>query len=337
MGRARDDTSSSLDRRSAEPRRHVVKRFLRALGGRKLFLALSPVIAAAAAVSSVATVHVLPPSIALKQIAYSTATTQFYIASRQALSNSGVSGDRYSAHAQALADVMTSPELRADIAEAAEVPATRLAIDGPVANNLQRTQQEPTAQKRSNQILTEGDPYRVTLDDDPATSVIAVTAQAPTADTAIALADGAGRGLAAYLIELERSSRINAADGIEVNQLAPAVATPPSLRGDVQVAAFTFGAVLFLWILLVRGVSRGVNDARTLRRQAARLGELMAPKPEPLPATSAGGVVDATGFATTAVAAARRGRLVASWLARDLHKRERERRESSPDRETFLK
>lgn len=315
----------------------MVKRFLRALGGRKLFLALSPLIAAAAAVSSVATVHVLPPSIALKQVAYSTATSQFYIASRQALSNSGVSGGLYSAHAEALADVMTSPELRADIAAAAEVPASRLAIDGPVANNLQRTQQEPTEQKRSNQILTEGDPYRVTLDDDPATSVIAVTAQAPTEDAAIALADGAGRGLAAYLIRLQRSSRINAADGVEVNQLAPAVATPPSLRGDVQVAGFTFAAVLFLWILLVRAVSRRVSDVRTLRRQAVRVAELMAPKPEPVPAASAGGVVNATAFATTAVAAARRGRLVPSRLGRLLHSHELERHESSPDSETFLK
>jgi hypothetical protein len=336
MARARNETAASGHGPPAKSRRRVAKRFLRALGGRKLFLALGPLVAACAAVSSVAAIHVSPPSIKLKQIAYSTATTQYYIASREALSNSGVSGDLYSAHAQALADVMTSPELRADIAEAAEVPASRLAIDGPVANNLQRTQQEPTEQKRSSQILTEADPYRITLDDDPATSVIAVTAQAPTQDMAIALADGAGRGLATYLLQLERGSRVKSGDGVEVSQLAPAVATPASLRGDVQVAGFTFGVVLFLWMVLVRGASRRISDLRTLRRQAARLAALMSPKLAPAAAPS-GGIVNTTTFAVTAVLAMRRGPLVAARLAHDLHKRDRKRRESSPDDETFLR
>jgi hypothetical protein len=254
----------------AESRRHTAKRFFHALGGRKLFLALGPVVAACAAAASVASISIMPPSVKLKHLAYSIATTQYFVASEHALSSTKVNGGLYSTHMQALADVMVSPDLRRYIARAAGISPSGLAIDAPVWGNLQRTQQEPTEQKRSAQLLTEGDLYRVTLDVDPATSVIGVTAQAPSADGAIALADGAGRGLVTFLLKLQRTARTSQANRIELNQLVPAAATPVSLSGVGQVAAFTFAAVIAIWIVLVWGVSRFLRELRDPRREERR-------------------------------------------------------------------
>jgi hypothetical protein len=317
-----------------EPPARAARPLLHALGGRKLFMALGPVVAVVAAASSIAWIHFSPLAVGLKQVAFSTATTQFYVASRQSLSNTDVRPDLFSEHAQALAQMMTSPELRGYIARAAAIPASRLAVDGPVANNLQRTQQEPTEQKRSSQILTEGDPYRLTLDDDPATSVIAVTAQAPTEDGAIALADGAGSGLAQYVIALERKTGDAPADGVEISQLAPAVATPPRIGGEAQVAGFTFAVVLLVWWLLVQGGAKLITDLRAGVREVRLAALIPVPQlaeigPSAAVAGPPGRAINAATFAIVSVLAVRRGPLVAARLAAEL--REKERRKSSSE------
>ena len=150
------------------------------LGGRRLWLALGIPIAGLAGLSSIASISLLPPSMHTTSIAFAVASSEMSVQTPTSSGNTPELRNLFPLPqwAAVLADELTSPGLKAQIARQAKIPVGQLAIDGPIALNLQRTQQEPTEEKRSFQLLSEADPYRITLDTDPNVAGVTITAQA---------------------------------------------------------------------------------------------------------------------------------------------------------------
>lgn len=257
------NTSSDGRSRTARGRTRPTVRTWR----RRLLRVGGPLVAGLAAASSIFSIGLFPPSATPKRLAYSIANTQLYVGGREPLSNSHDVQNLglYSLRAQALGDIMTSPRLREYIARAARISVSELAVDGPIADNLQRTEQEPTGEKRAAQIVVENVPYRLTLNDDPAASVLGVTAQAPTVAGATALADAAGAGLQKFLVRSENSARLPQSARIFIGQLAPAAASAVSPTALIEVAGFTFVVVLILWSGLVMAASRLVENIQVVK------------------------------------------------------------------------
>lgn len=256
------------------------------------------VTAAVSAMCSIASISLSPPSITLKPLAFSTATTQLLVNQPSTITNGKFIPNfwRFYVRAEALASVMTSPELKTAMARASSIPASEIAVDGPIATNLQRTQQEPTGPKRANQIIVQDALYRVTVDMDPVGPVIGVTAQAPTQSKAAALANAAGTALAAYVSAIQRAAHAPSGGRYEVSSVGPATATPPSKRGPIEIACLVFLIVFVLWWGFALACSKFVREIRELgsaqskvRGDADRSSNGRAPRDEaaarPLPAT----------------------------------------------------
>jgi hypothetical protein len=215
-----------------------------------VLVAVGFVISVVSAAASIGNLSLSPPFFAKKQLAASIASANIYVEGAS-LSSPKSSIEGATAEGETLSDMLPSPELRRYIAQAARVPVSQLVIDGPVASDLQRTQQEPTGEKRSNEILAEGDPYRITVDDDYSSPVLDITVQAPTPAGAAALADGTTTGINNYLTHLENTSGTPQADRLQVTQAQPATGNAPGHSGIAQVAFLTLLFVFILWCGLV--------------------------------------------------------------------------------------
>ena len=104
--------------------------------------------------------------------------------------------------------MVASPEIRGYVARAAGIPASEIAVDTPLWTQLQRIQQWATGEKRANQIIGEGDPYRITLDNNFDAPVIDVVTQAPTANAAARLANGVVVALTTYVLRHPDRGRV---------------------------------------------------------------------------------------------------------------------------------
>jgi hypothetical protein len=234
-------------------------------------LAVGVLVAGAAAASQFAAIGLSPPSVKFESLAHSIASTQLVLGQTSALSlgQGPAAPDPFATdlprRAAALADMAGSPEVLDDIARAAGLPASRIAVDAPLWTQLQRDQQWDTGPKRASQIVVEGDPYRITLNND--SPLIDVSAQAPTAQVATRLAQAVTAGLNTYLSNLEASAGTPPYARYNVRQAAPVSVQPPS-SSPANVAGFTFLTVFVLWCGLVLGVSGLARDLRTARKRS---------------------------------------------------------------------
>ena len=234
----------------------------------RLWLAVGVLVASLAAASRFAAIGLLPPSIKLNALAHSTASTELFVGRNSALRHTfpDLFVTNLSARAAALADMIASPQLSDDIAQAAAVPASEIAVDAPLWTTLQRAQQWATGEKRANQIIAEKKQYLITLNNDPNQApLIDVVTQAPTAKAAARLAYGVADGLRIYVSGLQKAAGTPLAGRYDVGQLAPVRVAPASTAQLANVGIFTFLAVFALWCGLLLTVSSLATDLRAAR------------------------------------------------------------------------
>ena len=257
----------------AEPGRDLVRgnakdRLLAPLRQYRLWTALGLLVAIVAAGTRFAAIGLVPPSIKLKPFAHATGSTALVIGKSRSFRQS--TPDNYSRslspRAFALADIVASPELAKYVARAAGLPVSSIGIMGPVWTELQRTQAWANGPKRASQIITEKDPYHITLDVEtelpPWPPVIDVVTQAPNAETAARLATAVATGLNAYVLHMQTTTGVLPADRYEVSQIAPVAVAPARTSQLVSVGAFTLVAVFVLWCGLLIAVSSLIRDFR---------------------------------------------------------------------------
>jgi hypothetical protein len=244
---------------------------LRVFGnGRRAWLLVGVVVAGVAGVSTIASISLLPPSLHSKPIAFAVASTEMSV---QATSSTGDTPQLSGLYplpetASVLGEEMTSPELKTLIARQARIPVAQLAIDGPIAANLQLTEQEPTQQKRSYQLLSEDDPYRLTLGNATDVAGVTISARAPSQAAARRLAGATVRAASEYLLDTEVSAGTRKPDRVQVGQLQPVAITGGS--GGHTLAVLVFVLVFVLWCGLVLTCEKLIRDLHALRLRRGR-------------------------------------------------------------------
>jgi hypothetical protein len=213
-------------------------------------------VAGLAALTTLMSVSLLPPKLHHKPLMYATASSQLSVSAPGSASATPSLTTFYTLQqwSQVLAEEMTSPLLIHMIADTAGIPPGQLAIDGPISTDLQRTQQEPTGEKRSAQLLTEADPYRIQVDTNAALASIAITARAPTEPAAMKLVGASEDAIKRYLTTSQETARTPRLARVQITDLAPVVPTGGT-RGHT-VTALVFVIVFVLWIGLVAFVDK---------------------------------------------------------------------------------
>lgn len=234
----------------------------RRFGNRRLWILAGLPVAALAAATTLVSVSLMPPSVHHKSIAYSIATSQLYVSAPASPKVAPALTYLFGPWAEVLADEMTGPEVKGLIARTAGIRSDQLAIDGPVSPNLQRTQQEPTGEKRSSQLVIEGAPYRIELNTDPDLAAIGISGEAPTPAAAIKLVDATEVALRSYLTHTEDTAGTPPKARLEVNHLAPVVLSGGA--GGHTMTALVFVIVFVLWTGLVALVDKLRRELKTI-------------------------------------------------------------------------
>ena len=259
-------------------RRNADDRLLAPLRQHRLLTILGLLVALVAAVTRFVAVGILPPSIAMKPFAHATASTQVVVGNAAPSRYSLLTRyDKiYPARAYALTDMVASPEIAGYVARAAGLPVSKLGILGPLWTELWQQEQWASGPKRASQIVSENDPYHITLgveaNSRPWAPVINVAAQAPTTVTAARLASAVAVGLNAYLLHSQTATGVPARYRYDVSQLGQVSVAPPRSSQMLSVGLFTFFAVFVLWVGMVVAVSSSMRDVRA-RLLAAKVGD----------------------------------------------------------------
>jgi hypothetical protein len=233
---------------------------------RRIWLAVGLAVAGVAALSSIASVSVLPPFVKGKPIAFSRASAQMLVDTPQSsLGDTTTDLGVLERWTPILAQTMASATALDYVAREAGIPAREISAEAPAWDNLQRSQQEPTAEKRASQILAENAVYRLVFDESERLPTISVTAQAPSARAAAALANAVPRAFARYLEQVQSGAGIPPSRRISLRALSTAVGSPVSPLADLEVAGLVLVVVFVLWCGLVLVVSRLFRGFRLAR------------------------------------------------------------------------
>ena len=228
----------------------------------RTWVAVGAVLAIAAAVASLTMLH---------STVYSSASTQMVVDSpRSALADAGTDLTPFTARAVVYARLMTSPQALEYIGQAAGVPGNLIAATGPVELNGPVAVHTPTA-VQGGRLASPSSSYTLDFLQNPQLPTVDVYADAPTTGKAIALANGAVRGFAAYISNLEVQSGVPAGKRIEIRQLGGASGGVVDPAASKSIAGMIFIAVLAVWcglVLLATNLRRQLRAARNPQADA---------------------------------------------------------------------
>ncbi len=121
-----------------------------------------------------------------------------------------------------LGNVIASTPVEARIAQRANVPASLLRIQAPTTPRVASLPLDSQNSRSMTDILKSNEQYRIAINADPTVPMLDIYAQAPTAESAAALANAAVDELKAYLAGLASSQATPANDQIRIEQLGRA-------------------------------------------------------------------------------------------------------------------
>jgi hypothetical protein len=239
-------------------------RILKILSRRRRLVAVGAAVALIAALLSVYQVGLFPPSLKSRTNVFATASTQILIDTPDS-TFADIANDiePLEARAGVFARFLASPEAIALIGRHANLPADAIEAQGPYEMNLPLFQQEPTAERRSSQIIGEGALYRLRFENNPELPVISVFAQAPTKDEAVALASAAPAALRGYVERIQAKQHTPVEHQVEIRKLGHAVGGVVNAHANAQIAGLVFTVVMVGWcMLLIPGqtIARGWRE-----------------------------------------------------------------------------
>lgn len=213
-----------------------------------------------AGLAATASVYRLP-SFEKKSIDVGAATTQVLIdSSRSSLGDINRKFEPLAQRASVYASFMQSGPVKDIVAREAGIPADRLVTQQPKA--------DATSEERANEIVAEEDTHRLFFDTaDDEVPIVSISAQAPTADRAAALANGAVKGLATYITRLQERQRVPGHRKVVVTQLGTAQGGMVNEGAGSMFAVMVFCAILLFWtlsILIGSNVIRGFKESQAV-------------------------------------------------------------------------
>jgi hypothetical protein len=159
-----------------------------------------------------------------------------------------------------LGNVMASLPVREYIARRSHVPGELITATTPLTRDFPRPVADAENQKQTSDLLKSTDEYRLNIQANPTVPVLDVYAQAPTKQSAEALANAAVDGLKDYLGDVARIQGIGEAQQVRLSQLGRA--RGGVINGGVRIQAavlaflFAFG-VSSAAVIFVSRVRRG--------------------------------------------------------------------------------
>lgn len=240
-------------------------RTLKTLWIRRRLVALGAAVAAVAALLSVYSVGIAPPSLTSRTNVFATASTQLLVdAPDSAFADLANDLTPLETRASVFARFLASPVALELIARDAGVPLESIEAQGPYDINLPVIQQEPTAGQRSSQIIGEGALYRLRFENNPVLPIVSVFAQAPSEAEAVALANAAPRALRTYIDRIQAHQLTPVDRRVVIRQLGEATGGVVNEGASVQIALLVLIVVFGAWCMLLipaRTLARGWREA----------------------------------------------------------------------------
>jgi capsular polysaccharide biosynthesis protein len=156
--------------------------------------------------------------------------------------------------AAVFAQVMTSQAVVQDIGAAAGVPATQLTAQGPYSGSAESLDVITPAESRSNQLVAEKAPYRLTFLAQQNEPVITATVQAPTVRDAAKVANAVYTGVQNYVTTIQHEGNTPDEDKVTLRQLGSAQTATVNGGSRLTLVAAAFLAVLVIGLLLILGI-----------------------------------------------------------------------------------
>ena len=237
---------------------------LRELWSLKIWVVGIAALALLVSVSTAYRVHFLPPSLEKKSLEYGAAQTQILIDSPSStLADLGRDFAPLAERAQVFSQFMASPPVKDEIAEAVGLPAGAVTAQASVATqNLPRSATEPGQGERANELLAEGVGYKLSFEAQESLPIVTVYAQAPEAEQAIKLADGAAVGLRSYLAKVEARQRVPELRQVRIVALGAAKGGVVNSGANRMVAMVAFLGVLAFGCVALLVVSSAASGMR---------------------------------------------------------------------------
>jgi len=240
------------------------------------FSIASVVLALIVAVWSVAQISLLPPRLTPRSHEMATATAHLVVdtptSSVLDLRQNTYDFEALTQRAILIGNVMANGQVREAIARRANVPVGRVEIAPPFTRKQPRAVGGSASQKHTSDILKSTDQYRISVEANPAVPLLDIYAQAPTAESAEALANGAVDSLQEYLANLAATQQVPNKDQVRLLPLGRAHGTVINGGVDWQVALLAFVLMFSLasaCTILLSRVVRGFRVAALADQSAS--------------------------------------------------------------------
>lgn len=242
---------------------------LRELWRLRLGLALCALAASLAALSTVYELGVAPPGLSPRSLELASASTEVLVDTpRSALLDppqSTADVEAMSNKAVLLGNVMASVPVRTLIALRADIPPDRIRTVAPITADFPRPVANEANQKRTSDLLTSREEYRLSVEVAPNVPILQIHAQAPTVASSQRLANAAVDGLGDYLGLLATTQGIGPEEQMHLEQLGRAQGRVINDGAGVQAAVLAFLAVFAATAVagvFISRVRRGWSAAR---------------------------------------------------------------------------
>lgn len=180
---------------------------IRQLWQRKLLVGLVLVLAVFAAILTAYRVSVSPPGLHKRTLQVSVASSQILVDSHKSTLVNGASAETFNAlatRARIYGQYLSSLEARRQIAKLVGVPPGSINTAGPFSPETGTiSYQSQPAGERASELLKEGAVNRLVFSAQEGVPILSVSAQAPTTDRAVALANASFKVLTDYVDSLE--------------------------------------------------------------------------------------------------------------------------------------
>jgi len=199
---------------------------LRELWRSRLGVALSFALAVLAAAWSVGTISLSPPGIKSRTVQMAAASTRVLVDTpTSSVLDLAVATQEISSmtnRALLVSNVMASEPVREYIARRSKVPAEILKVSSPVTRDWPRQLAQSGSPKKTSDIFSSPNEYRLSLKSNPTVPVIDIYAEAPTAKAARELANGAVTGMRDYLQDIAAQQGVAPRQQVRLEQLGSA-------------------------------------------------------------------------------------------------------------------
>jgi hypothetical protein len=232
---------------------------LRELWGLKRGVALSTLLAAVLALSSVYHLGLLPPRLQSRSLSIGTASTALIIDSpRSQLTDVGAAADTptLALRATLLGNVMSSEPIRAEISHLMAATPNQVAGTTRNTENVPRVLIEPGSGSNASDILSSPDHYRLEIQADPSVPVLRVYTQAPSQQGAVKLANAAVTALRDYTSGLAAQQHVPPSDRLRLIQLGAATGGIANPGADVEIGLLVFVGVFGIACCALLFISR---------------------------------------------------------------------------------